>query len=449
MKGGFHYTIPENALGSPYARQGCAAAIGQPLEARVQGLGNKVSDTVLVVGPSSSEVGGMASVVEQMLSLDLGPAFRPELFPFTRSPASGEGFLGRALRHLRHLSAFRAAVRRTETTLVHIHTCSGFTFFRLTLDLLIARRAGCRVILHIHGAKFDKFFAGLGWFGRKVVAWSLSRADRVIALSKTWRDALVRMAPHARVVVIENAVPIPADPSPRVEDHGCRFLLLSRMDEWKGIDDLLAASESLRTAGVQFEVILAGPPGSAGDANTLERKIEARGLEGVVRYVGTVHGEKKANLLRSADVYVQPSHHEGMPISLLEALASGLPVVATRVGAVPEVVADQREGLLVPPHRSELLAQAMRSLVEDVARRDAMADAARELAITRFSLDRFRDDLLSLYKELRAQSRTVFEAAETSDDSRPLLVGPVCKRMERPSAARAARTSRVERHSRA
>ena len=111
-------------------------------------------------------------------------------------------------------------------------------------------------------------------------------------------------------------------------------------------------------------------------------------------------GSDKAALLDAADVYVRPSNHEGMPISLLEALACGLPIVATRVGAVPEVVTDGREGLLPPPHRPDLLAHAMKRIMDDEATRSAMAGAARRLAQRRFSLNRFRDDVMALYDEL-------------------------------------------------
>ena len=118
---------------------------------------------------------------------------------------------------------------------------------------------------------------------------------------------------------------------------------------------MLDACAMLHRDEVWLELTLAGPPGSAGDDAALGRKIRTRGLNGVVRYVGTVRGAEKENLLRSADVYLQPSHNEGMPISLLEALAHGLPVIATRVGAVPEVLTHEREGLLIPPHRPDLL----------------------------------------------------------------------------------------------
>jgi glycosyltransferase involved in cell wall biosynthesis len=368
--------------------------------------------TVIVIGPAPAEFGGMASVVQQMLELDFGDAYRLEAFPVTLAPDEPESTFGRTRRHARHMSHLRKVIRRTAAPIVHIHTCSGFSFFRSVADMTVARGLGCRVVLHIHGAAFDEFHANAGRLRQRLIASSLSRADRVIGLSQSWCDKLRDMAPNARLTIIENAVATPPEPLARQASGPCRFLLLARMDEWKGIDNLLAACAELHADGVAAELTLAGPPGTAGDEAILAHKIGDKGLQDTVRYVGPVQGDDKTSLLQWADAYVQPSHHEGMPIALLEALSYGLPVVATRVGAVPEVITDEAEGILVLSHRPDLLALAMRHLAENDDLRRTMTRAARQLATTRFSLNRFRDDLMALYNDLSGVRR---EPAPQSD----------------------------------
>ena len=356
----------------------------------------------------------MATVVGQTLGLDYAGRFQTALLETTTSSGNGESFLGRIGRHVRQLMRLRQLVRRTHSPIVHIHTCSGFSFYRATLDMLVAKQHGCRVVLHIHGAAFDVFHAQAGFPGRRMIAWSLERADRVIALSDGWRDKLRAMAPKAHVVVVENAVDAPAAVTGKDDDAPCHFLLLARMDVWKGIDDLLDACATLPADGLKFEVTLAGPAGSAGDAAELDRKIRSRSLEETVRYVGEVIGEGKADLLRMADAYVQPSHHEGMPIAILEAIAHGLPIVATRVGAVPEVITHGLEGQLVSPHAPDELARAMQELAANRQRRGAMSRAARELAESRFSVSRLRDDLVAVYDDL-----TTVRSGDESLDGAP------------------------------
>lgn len=361
--------------------------------------------TVLVIGPAIEQVGGMASVIAQTLDLDYGERFRTQFLANTRSPGNSESFLGRVGRHIRHAIILRKTIQNASAKLVHIHTCSGFSFYRSLLDMLVAQGLGCPVVLHIHGAAFDEFHRGSSPLGRRMIRWGLSRAESVVALSQQWRSTLLLISPEANVTVVENAVEIPTSPANPTSSGKCHFALLARMDTWKGIDDLLEACSVLsQDQREMIEITLAGPEGSAGDTATLLTKIADRNLERTVRYVGVLLGEEKAALLRRADAYVQPSHNEGMPISVLEAFAYGLPVVGTTVGAMPEIVGTTQTGTLVPPHKPKALAAALVAIAGDEKRRAILSKNARRLAETRFGLSRLRDDVVRLYDRLLAAS---------------------------------------------
>lgn len=361
---------------------------------------------VVVVGPPLDTMGGMTSVVRQTLGLAYDGRYAAYHVPTTHSSQQDEHSWRKLRRHRDQVDRLRRVVQELDARIVHIHTCSGFSFYRSLVDVLAARRSRRRTVLHVHGAQFDEFFHGSPAPARWSICWGLSRADCVIALSLSWRDKLLAMAPAANVSVIENAVAI-SDARPGREGRRaapCHFVVLARMDDWKGIDDALEASRELAQRDVDFRLTLAGPEGTAGDAVGLGEKIRSLGLARQVRYVGPVEGAAKSNLLESADVYLLPSHHEGMPISLLEALAHGLPIVGTLVGAVPEVVEDGVVGLLVPPKSPVRLAKAMATFATDVDRRTQAADAARQLARARFSLGRFERELVALYDDLLGSS---------------------------------------------
>ncbi len=374
---------------------------------------------VLSIGPDPSAIGGMSSVVSQIQRLGFSGRYRLTHLSATVSPLPHEGRISRIVRHLSQLTKTVRTLVETDAALVHLHTCSGFSFFRSAVDVLLARALGRRVILHNHGAAFDEFWQRSGWVKRRVIARTLTAAHRVIALSSTWARRLRDMAPKARVVVVENAVDIPACTPVRRHDGPCRFLLLARMDLWKGVVDLLDAAAILHREGLAFELVLAGPQGSAGDERDLQAQIAARNLEGIVRYVGPVGGSDKTDLLLWADVYVQPSHHEGMPLAVLEALSYGLPVIASEVGGIPDILHDHREGQLVPPKRPDRLAAAMNDLACDPLRRECMSIAARRLARTRFSLARFEEDLAAVYD---AVLRTADHAKQAT--LRPVVAAP-------------------------
>ncbi len=359
---------------------------------------------VLTIGPSHELVGGMSTVIGQMLQLDFAGRYTLSSMPITMSSGPGESGPHRIARHIGQRLLLGKALRESPVAIVHIHTCSGFSFHRSAWDLRVARRHGCRTVLHMHGAQFDEYFSRARPLEKRFIRLALMAADRVVALSEGWREKLRRMAPDARLTVIENAVEAIRDKARRSTRSTCRFLLLARMDLWKGIDDLLDACAILKRQGVPFELTLAGPAGSAGDAAVIARKIADRTLEEIVRYVGPAFGEVKSRLLTESDVYVQPSHQEGMPLAVLEAFAHCLPVIATRVGAMTEVVDHEVQGLMVPARDPGGLACAMGALAIDPPRRIAMGDAGHRLATTRFAMTRFRDDLLGLYDGLQREN---------------------------------------------
>ncbi|MFQ5414941.1 MAG: glycosyltransferase, partial [Phycisphaerae bacterium] len=191
-----------------------------------------------MIGPPASMTGGIAGVAAQLHRIDYGPDVRTAFFATTHAPRTSESLPARALRHARHLAALRRTIAAVAPDIVHIHTCSGFSFYRAAADAQLARRARCRVILHVHGAAFDVFYARAGRTARWIIDKTLSAADSVIALSLGWQQKLHAIAPAARITVVANAVDLPPAPAKTSTDGPCRFLLLARMDTWKGVDDL-------------------------------------------------------------------------------------------------------------------------------------------------------------------------------------------------------------------
>lgn len=342
----------------------------------------------------------MSTVVAQQLALDANDTLSFSFFPLSIRSNSESITIDSISRHLNQLRQYRANLIASRPVAVHLHTCSGFSFFHTAGLAWMARRLSVKVVLHIHGAAFDQFFAKSGAVAKRLIRRTLAKADAVVALSREWRERIAAMSPNAKISVIENAVEVqPLVEQPR-KDGPCRFLLLASMDEWKGIDDLLDASAIVKNSGKAIELVLAGPEGSAGDAATLRKKIEQRGLADYVRYIGPVPPESKTKWFDWADVYVQPSRHEGMPMAVLEAMAAGLPVIATRVGALPEVVNDRASGLLVDAQAPSTLAVAMQELANDSATRRHYGRAGHEIVANRFGVDRFRNDLIKLYAQV-------------------------------------------------
>ena len=357
---------------------------------------------VLMVGPAAPAVGGMVSVMETLVASPLCQAVRLSVLPNNPPWASRWGLPGAAFRHLALLILLTWRVLRRRIDLVHIHTCSFFSFYRNLVDLALLRVLRRKVILHLHGCHFAEFYEKSGPLGRALIRAGLQGADAVVVLSHRWRQWTHTVAPQAQVRVIPNGVSVPrptidGDPQP---NGPCRFLFLALMDEPKGLFDLLTAAGRLQSEAIPFELTLAGPWASRRDQERFRDLLRRYGLEEAVEYVGVADPQRRARLLAGGQVFVSPSHGEVMPMSILEAMSHALPIIGSDVGAVAETVGDGAAGLIIKPGDQEALAGAMRKLSQDPALRSKLGQEARRRVACTYSDTVQAERVLGLYRAL-------------------------------------------------
>ena len=357
---------------------------------------------VLMIGPAAPAVGGMASVMQTLVASPLRKALHISVFPNNPSWGARFGRPAAIFRHLALLFLLAWRVLRQRIDLVHIHTCSFFSFYRNLLDLALLHLLRRKVILHVHGHRLGEFHQNSGPLGRALIRAGLQRADAVVVLSQQWRRWITTTAPQAHVRVIHNGVPVPPPPS---KDHPpphepCRFLYLGLMDESKGLFDLLAAASQLLSDGTPFQLTLAGPWSSSRDEQRFRAWLRRNRLADTVRYVGVADDQHRDRLLARAHVFVLPSHGEAMPMSILEAMSHALPVIATDVGAVAETVGNADAGLIIEPGDTGALARAMSKLSRDPPLRQTLGHRARQRIIRRYSDTLQAQAVLNLYKTL-------------------------------------------------
>lgn len=189
-------------------------------------------------------------------------------------------------------------------------------------------------------------------------------------------------------------------PSTRPSRERVVFVMVSRMLRDKGVFELIEAARILRARGVACEVRLVGGIDAANPNSLTNTELESAVAEGVVSWLG--HRGDIPAVLADADVAVLPSYREGLPKSLLEAAACGLPVIATDVPGCREVVRHGETGLLVPARDAVALADAMASLAQDFEMRARLGDAGRRLVESGLSSARVADDTLRIYAGLLA-----------------------------------------------
>jgi glycosyltransferase involved in cell wall biosynthesis len=222
-------------------------------------------------------------------------------------------------------------------------------------------------------------------------------ANMLLAASEGSRDALASALRGKRIVLVDNGI----DTSIFRPGAGGRerpvVASAGFLTPRKGTGDLLEASRLLHQRGVDHELVLAGDP--IPEAGGLQLEALRAGAGAQVGFLGYVAPDAMPDFYATSDVFCLASWWEAMPISVLEAMASGLPVVATKVGDIPRAVEDGVTGLLVPARSTELLTDALEKVLGDVDLRLAMGRAGRRRVQARFSLQTTTDALERLYRE--------------------------------------------------
>jgi glycosyltransferase involved in cell wall biosynthesis len=319
--------------------------------------------------------------------------------------------LGREISPVRDLIAtLRLArlIRRERPQILHTHTAKAGTVGRLAARL--AGSARPPIVVHtFHGHVLRGYFGPVrSRLFRWLERWLARGTTALIAVSPQVRDDLVALgvAPREKFAVIRLGIELEervADTNGRADTRHYlgiapdRFTVgwIGRMTAIKNTEDVLSAFKALRARGVEATLCMVG---DGPDRPELERRAHELGIMRDTLFLG--YQQDVAPLYAAFDALVLPSSNEGTPVSVIEALAARTPVVATRVGGVPDVVREGDDGFLVDPGDTDALAERLERLASDPELRERMGTAARSRVLSRYAVDRLVDDVDRLYRSL-------------------------------------------------
>lgn len=356
---------------------------------------------VVVVGRGAPERGGIPSYLAMMARAEEGLG-RPVVLVNLSPPGGSEGGTTSWANLRRTLGdAWRVLATARRGDVVHVHSALAPTVTALRAgSLLVAGRLrGADTVLHAHGGRLAQ--QPPQGQARRLTALALRPAAVVVPVAEVVREALAALGvPPARMRLVTNGVDVArfADATPReLRGDVPRVLFVGGLTTRKGILDLAEASRTLHAEGVAHELWVAGGVPDEGDG---ARDDVLAGLPEETRLLGAVPPEEIAEVYASCDVFCLPSWWEAMPLTVLEAQAAGLPVVATAVGDVPLMVADGEDGRVVPARDVPALTDALRQLLRDPDLRGGMGRRALESARGRDQRGTIRT-LASLFDELQ------------------------------------------------
>lgn len=344
-------------------------------------------------GNHPSNKGGMTSVINQILEYDwekenIGLTFVPTFKP--GNPVVKSLFF--LFSYIRIILVFLF----DKPNLVHAHMSYKGSFTRKYLIHRLCKVFGIKDAIHLHGSEFKKWYDSVGEKKKAKIRRLLRESDYFIVLGEKWKRIILSIEPTANVVVISNGIKIPSE---RVQwdNNICKYLFLGVLIPRKGVGDLLDAVAQIKKNkninGLQFLIA-----GTGECEDSLKEKTDRLNLNSNVKFLGWIDGKEKENLIRSCQIMVSPSYNEGLPVSILEAMSYGMPVISTDVGDISSIVTDGDNGILFDPGDINSLANAILNLSNEETFARMSKDA--ESSAGKFSIDIFYNKLLKVYGEL-------------------------------------------------
>ncbi len=317
------------------------------------------------------------------------------------------------------LGRFVQRLLTRRVALVYIHVGGGKSVYRKAAFILLAKLLGRKILLHIHGGNTAHYYYEQNrlaqWYLRSV----LRLGDRFLVVSEALQQALLQYVPELEFHVLPNAVSAPAIGSSARNDGPVRVVYLGHFLPFKGIYDLVDAIAHIRATAPEIKFLLCG----LHEVEQVRARCEHRGVMPAVEHLGPIPFEERWAVLQQADVFVLPSYEEGLPVTLLEAMAVGLPIIATPVGGIPQVMQDGINGLFVQPGDVNGLAARTLQLAQDPALRRRMGEANRIRVAREFDAAAFVEKLVHHLHHLTetpvAEVSQLKEAVSQSPATRP------------------------------
>lgn len=364
--------------------------------------------TVFLACPYGQVGGGMGSIMAYLASLRHDPSGH---FDLKRLESRGGGSI--ALSPLFLMLAvgriFLEALRG-RLAVVHLNLAERGSVYRKAVLLAATKLVGGRVLLHLHAAQIVQFHGSMGVAGKALLRWMFRSADHCVVLGEVWRRWVIdtfEVRP-AQISIIYNGVPATvAEPRSTSRDGRFRLLFVGNLLERKGVKELLRAIASPVIQARDIHLTMAG----GGPVDVYRSMAADLGIADRVTFTGWVSQDDARVLMVNSNALILPAYDEGLPLVILEALASRTPVICTPVGSIPEVLENRRTALFVKPGDEGEIVQAVVTLIDGPELGDQLAGAGAVLYDRLFTMEAFARSVSGVYAALTPRDGAITPSA--------------------------------------
>ena len=347
---------------------------------------------ILYISPSTSVKGGISTVIKSYLKSDLAKNHHIFLVSSHVDGSKWRKLIQAVLGLVQ--TVYYLIFKKIE--IAHVHGSDIVSSTRKSIYIQILRLFGRKIIYHFHGASFTEHYRSASQRTQSRMKALFEKVDLVICLSESWRQYITDIAPRANITVVPNGIELPYFPYKEKNDNYVHLVFLGLIGERKGLFDLLRVVRRLLDNDLKIKLSIGGN----GENDRLQATIQSLKFNDSVNFLGWISEKQRDKLLRETDIFVLPSYGEGMPMSILEAMSYGVPVVSTTVGGIPELVSDGETGFLIEPGDLDALFERLKCLIEDKELRKKFGNKARQFVASRHNLKLITQQIDQIYDSL-------------------------------------------------
>ena len=346
---------------------------------------------ICMVGPDPKVMGGIATVVTGYLNSSMVREYDLKYITSHKDGSKFKKLLVAAIAYLTFI--WMCIFNRPD--IIHIQSSFGASFYRKMFFIIIGKWFSVPVVNHIHGAEFDEFYTNAAERKKRLVAKNYKKCDVIIVLSREWKSKLKSEIKGLNVRVVENFATVP-DGLAAPENRENIVLFLGYIGKRKGVYDIPDVVKKVIDKKPDVKFILCGN----GEVEEFRKVVKENNLENYIELKGWINSEQKDDLLNRSKIYFLPSYNEGLPMSILEGMAYGLPVVTTNAGGIPSVVSTGINGYVCEPGSILNFAKAILKLLNDQDLCKAMYQNNIDKISKKYSLESNVRKISAIYNQI-------------------------------------------------
>lgn len=279
----------------------------------------------------------------------------------------------------------------SKVDIVHCHMSMRGSFFRKIIILLLVKMFNKKYIIHIHGSETKKFLNNSHKLIFEAYRFLLKKSDVVIVLSDSWLDYFKSICDSANIFVVKNSVNIPVVDAGEVSCG--EILFLGEIGRRKGFYDIIDIWGKIEKSFPDINFMVCGGF-EVGFDEKLIHQFKS------INYMGWINKNQKNKILSARPIFILPSYNEGLPMSLIEAMSYGCPVVATNVGGIPELINNNVNGFMIDPGDKDKLLDIISVLIDDKILANRIGEVARQDIELNFSAEKTLKSVQDIYIKL-------------------------------------------------